>query len=106
MANKIDTVAAIETLEINLRAINNCIRLKKGELKEKIERIRYDCPSEYESISILCNSIVCLLKQEEMLEFSLSLLRNRNSIASKEACELLEDDELKRLISRVSIGHE
>ena len=106
MASKIDVVAAIDTLEINLRAINNCILIKKGELKEKIERIHYDCPSEYESISILCNSIVYLLKQGEMLEFSLSLLRNRKSIASKEACELLEDDELKRLISRVSIGHE
>lgn len=95
MASKIDVVAAIDTLEINLRAINNCILLKKGELKEKIERIHYDCPSEYESISILCNSIVYLLKQEEMLEFSLSLLRNRKSIASKEACELLEDDSEK-----------
>ena len=35
MANKIDTVAAIETLEINLRAINNCILIKKRRIKRE-----------------------------------------------------------------------
>lgn len=106
MVNKTNT--AIETLEFNLRAINNCIRLKKGELKEKIEKIHYDCPSEYESISILCNSIVCLLKQEEMLEFSLNLLKN-NDLSKLEddgLIELINDDKVKQLIDGVITRNE
>lgn len=106
MVNKTNTV--IETLEFNLRAINNCIRLKKGELKEKISRIHYDCPSEYESISILSNSIVCLLKQQEIFEFSLNLLKNNGlcELEDDRFKELINEDEVKQLLNGVITRNE